>query len=52
MKLLAELGTPAPPAAGIRAEGQAAANRKDREKEREGVCALFFVSNHDTKRTG
>ena len=51
MKLLAELGAPAPPAAGIRAKGQAAATRKDREEEREGVWDLFFVSNHDTKRT-
>ncbi len=35
LKLLAELCAPAPPAAGIRAEGQAAANRRDREEEDE-----------------
>ena len=35
LKLLAELSAPAPPASGIRAEGQAAANRKDREEEDE-----------------
>ncbi len=35
LKLLTELSAPAPPAAGIRAEGQAAANRRDREEEDE-----------------
>ncbi len=35
LKLLAELSAPAPPAAGIRAEGQAAAKRKEREEEDE-----------------
>ena len=35
LKLLAELTAPAPPAAGIRAEGQGVGNRKDREEEDE-----------------
>jgi hypothetical protein len=35
LKLLTELSAPAPPAAGIRAEGQAVANRRDREEEDE-----------------
>ena len=35
LKLLAELSAPAPPASGIRAVGQAAASRRDREEEDE-----------------
>ena len=35
LKLLAELGAPAPPAAGIRAEGQAAAQKREFEDEDE-----------------
>ena len=35
LKLLAEISAPAPPASGIRAEEQVAANRKDREEEDE-----------------
>lgn len=35
LKLLAELSAPAPPAAGIRAEGQAAVKKKEREDEEE-----------------
>ena len=35
LKLLTELSAPAPPAAGIRAEGHAVANRRDREEDEE-----------------
>ncbi|WP_275040112.1 hypothetical protein [Leptospirillum ferriphilum] len=35
LKLLTELKSPAPPASGIRAEGEAAANRRNREEEDE-----------------